>query len=90
MPAGAPEGNQNGLKQNRLWGETIRRAVTQADGKKLRQIADTLIDLAAQGDIQAIKELGDRIDGKPAQAITGADGGPIEILEVPWVHDRSR
>lgn len=87
MPVGAPEGNQNGLKQNRLWGETIRRAVTQADGKKLRQIADTLIELAAQGDIQAIKELGDRLDGKPAQAITGADGGPLTINLVKFADD---
>lgn len=68
--AGAPEGNTNSSKSNRLWGETIRRAVVQADAKKLRSIADKLIDMAAAGDMQAIKELGDRLDGKPNQSTT--------------------
>lgn len=77
MPAGAPLGNQNGLKQNRLWSETIRRAVTQADGEKLRKIADKLIDLAAEGDIQAMKEIGDRLDGKAAQTISGDPDAPL-------------
>lgn len=76
---GAPVGNNNSSTENRLWANTIRRAVAQGDAKKLRQIADKLIELAAEGDMQAIKELGDRIDGKPKQQteITGAEGGPI-------------
>ncbi len=76
----APAGNTNSNKNNRLWADTIRRAVVQADGAKLRAIADALIQKAAEGDIQAIKELGDRLDGKAAQAVIHAgdeDGGPI-------------
>lgn len=65
---GQPD-NKNSAKSNRLWAETIRRAVTQADGKKLRDIADKLIEKAAEGDIQAIKELGDRLDGKSIQSV---------------------
>lgn len=84
MPVGAPEGNQNASKQNRLWGDTIKRAVAQNDSAKLRSIADKLIELAVGGDIQAIKELGDRVDGKPAQAITGADGGPVVVQVVQF------
>ena len=78
--AGAPKGNTNSNINNRLWGDTIRRAVLAADASKLRAIADKLIDLAAEGDMQAIKELGDRIDGKASQqvALTGADGGAIQ------------
>ena len=79
--AGAPAGNQNSSKSNRLWGETIRRAVLQADGAKLRAIADALIDKAADGDIAAIKELGDRIDGKATQALAvsgDGEGSPIQ------------
>lgn len=66
---GAPIGNTNGAKENRLWGDTIRRAVAQDNGKRLRAIAEKLLDLAAEGDIQAIKEFGDRIDGKAPQSV---------------------
>jgi len=82
----APEGNQNSSKSNRLWGETIKRAVLQSDGARLRAIAEKLLDKAAEGDIQAIKELGDRLDGKAAQAVqlTGEDGGPVQLQAVDW------
>jgi hypothetical protein len=66
---GAPKGNQNATADKRLWRATIKRAITQGDPEKLRKIADTLIRLALDGDIQAIKEIGDRIDGKPSQSI---------------------
>ena len=82
MPAGAPIGNTNGRKENRLWGETIRRAVAQNDAQKLRALADKLIDLAAAGDVAALREVGDRLDGKPAQQLqhTGADDGPVKMI----------
>jgi hypothetical protein len=49
--------------------------------KRLNIIADNLCKLAMAGDMQAIKEVGDRIDGKPAQALqhTG-DGDSGEII----------
>jgi hypothetical protein len=77
--AGAPEGNQNSSKSNRLWGETIKRAVLAQDPEKLRKIADKLIEMAAAGDLAAMKELGDRIDGKAAQsvALTNPEGGDL-------------
>ncbi len=30
----------------------------------------------------ALNEIGDRLDGKPAQAITGPDNGPLQIQDV--------
>ena len=69
MPGGAPKGNKNAVKDNRLWGDAVRRAVMQRKGQKLRQLADKLVDLAQEGDIQALKELGDRLDGRAAQSI---------------------
>lgn len=48
----------------------IKRETTGPDGKKntrLWLIADQLAELAAQGDLQAIKEVADRIDGKAHQ-----------------------
>lgn len=78
MAGGAPEGNKNATK-NRPWAEAVHRALLAEDGKKLRQIADKLIDKALEGDVSALKEIGDRVDGKAIQAVTGADGGPIVV-----------
>jgi hypothetical protein len=77
---GAPEGNKNASK-NKPWAEAVNRALLAEDGKKLRALADKLIDRALEGDVAALKEVGDRMDGKPAQAITGVDGGPV-IVEI--------
>lgn len=70
---GGQIGNDNATK-NRPFAEAIRRAIAQEDGKKLRDIADKLITMAAAGDISALKEFADRVDGKSLQAIVGADG----------------
>jgi len=54
--------------------------------KRLRLIARKLIDLAISGDVQAIREVNDRVDGKVAQAIAGEDGGKIQhSIEVSFV-----
>ena len=50
------------------------------DSKALRQIARSLIAAASEGKMDAIKEIGDRMDGKPAQAIENGENGPLELL----------
>lgn len=79
---GAPVGNQNAVKDNRRWSETLNRAIAQDDGKRLRAAAEKLLDLAAAGEPWAVKEIGDRLDGKPKQQteISGPDGGPVETV----------
>lgn len=72
-------GNTNSSKSNRLWADTIRRAVTQSDGKRLRRIAEALLDKAAEGDIAAIKEIGDRLDGKAQQSIEQHVTGDLTV-----------
>ncbi|HMF22537.1 MAG TPA: hypothetical protein VKG24_10470 [Pseudolabrys sp.] len=37
--------------------------------KKLRQLARAVIEKAEAGDLQAFKEVADRMDGKPAQML---------------------
>lgn len=82
--AGAPQGNKNSCKSNRLWAETIKKAVLQSDQTRLRNIAERLLDKCEEGDMAAIKELGDRLDGKSAQQIihSGDEDNPVAISEV--------
>ena len=74
---GAPLGNQNARKGK--WAEAVARAVEVEDPVTRRRwidaIADKLREKAADGDIQAIKELGDRIDGKAMQALEHSGPG---------------
>lgn len=54
------------------------------DFKALRSIASKLIAQADAGELAAIKELADRIDGKVPQGLqhSGEDGGAIETKSV--------
>jgi Recombination endonuclease VII len=70
----------------------LHRHLESDDGRrnqKLRLIADKLVDKAVEGDMQAIKELLDRVDGKPG-ASTTADEGPRKVTfewknyQYPW------
>ena len=58
------------------------------DMKKVREIARTHIEKAAAGDMQAIKELADRLDGKPAQMLehSDPDSEPITKVVNQFVH----
>lgn len=80
---GGPHGNKKSCKANRLWRSTIERALAQdADPNRLRRIAEALIAKAEEGDLGAIKELGDRLDGKAAQQliVNGDDaGGAVQV-----------
>lgn len=66
-------GNPGGQPKNKIWRDAIERAVMRRQGKQdlkgIDDLADKLLEAAALGDIPALKELGDRLDGKPAQAI---------------------
>lgn len=75
---GAPEGNNNAGK-NKPWAEAIRKALLAEDGKKLRALANRLIERAQDGDVTALKEIADRVDGKSVQPISGEDGGPVAV-----------
>ena len=50
----------------------LQREAKDADGKKtkrLRLIARRLVDKAQEGDVAAIKEINDRVDGKAHQSV---------------------
>jgi hypothetical protein len=66
------------------WAEALRRAThRESKGKGspkwLEVIANRVVEAAADGDMQAAKEIGDRLDGKPKQQteLSGPEGGAI-------------
>lgn len=75
---GRPNGSENKDKPFR---EALRMEIANAgeDHKALRRVASALIDKAASGDVPAIREIADRLDGKVPQGHEGADGGPITV-----------
>ena len=64
--SGAPIGNRNAQK-GRMWNDALRKAIAQDDGKRLRDSIEKLLTLASNGEPWAIKELADRLDGRPKQ-----------------------
>lgn len=54
----------------------INEAVAGGGGTKLRAVADALVAKGMDGDVSAIKEIADRLDGKVPQAIVGDDSEP--------------
>ncbi len=75
----APEGNDYSSKNNRLWRNTLHRIAVQQP-ERLRKIAEALYAKAEEGDLNAAKEIGDRLDGKPAQVIAGDEENPLTVI----------
>ena len=47
----------------------VKRLVDGTDVKALTRLAETLVSKGLGGDIAALKEIGDRLDGKPQQSV---------------------
>lgn len=61
-----------GQKGEKFWRAALRLAVEESDKdgrRKLRLIADKCVAMALEGDMTAIKEIGDRMDGKAPQGV---------------------
>jgi hypothetical protein len=61
------------VKRQKAFTDALRVALLSGGGRRLRIIADKLAEMAEGGDLQAIKEVGDRLDGKCAQTIERGD-----------------
>ena len=81
---GAPVGNQNG-KKGKLFYDALRVALVQEDRKKLRKITEKLVQAAEEGEPWAVKEIMDRMDGKPVNTteLTNAEGDTFKMV-VAW------
>lgn len=77
-------GNANsGRKQEKPFKDALRMELAKLkddDNRGLRKIARSLIEAAEGGDMQAIKEFADRVDGKVAQAVIGDEENPLEFV----------
>lgn len=76
----APIGNQNAVRAKE-WQQALRRAMARkGEGdyrKTLDSVAEAVIDLALAGNRDAWIEIGNRMDGKPAQEIIGDPEQPL-------------
>jgi hypothetical protein len=59
--------------------DMLRVALLSGGGRRLRIIVERLVEAAEQGNLQAIQQIGDRLDGKCAQVIERGDV-PVEVL----------
>lgn len=77
-------GNHNsGPKKEKPFRDALMLAIADAgeDRRALRAIAARLLKKAEEGDIQAIKEIADRMDGKVPQSVTNdEEAGPFKMV----------
>ena len=74
-----------GSKPDKLWRDALMVVVNRAAEKgkatkKLAKLAEKCVEMGMAGEIAAIKEIGDRLDGRAHQPITGGDGGAPKLI----------
>lgn len=79
--------NYRGAKTDKIWRNALLLALHDEnykhDGEKtkaLRLVARAVVRKAMDGDMAAAKEIGDRLDGKPAQSIEAKQHSRIEVV----------
>ena len=80
-----------GAWADKAWRDALRLAVMRPASEpnpkpktKLDELALTLLGTGKARDVPALKEIGDRLDGKVPQAVTGEGGGPI-AMAITWL-----
>lgn len=73
--------------REKTFANMLRLAISEAHGEggtRLRAVADALVVKAMDGDVPAIREIADRLDGKVAQAVIGGDedDAPLKVTVV--------
>ena len=82
-------GNNHSNKINRLMNDTLKRILIQNEALRARSIAEALVTKAEDGDVSAIKEVFDRMDGKVVQEnkLSGDADAPLLIQVVTGIDD---
>ena len=81
-------GNPGGRSSEKPFADALRMEIADAgeDHKALRGVARKLIEQAEGGDIRAIRELADRLDGKPMQAVEASVDASTDPLTELFEH----
>lgn len=87
-------GNLHGRRKERIWRNALERAVKRAiadkvDYLQIDALADAIVAAGLAGDVSALKEIGDRIDGKVPQALIGSDDPEDAPLTVQLIELRA-
>jgi len=88
MKSGGQPSNKNAAHAKK-WKDALHYALVNYENKEagvkkgqaLKRIAKKVVQRAIAGDMDCIHEIGNRLDGKPAQAIAGGNRGDI-ILQI--------
>jgi hypothetical protein len=81
----APKGNQYAVKAKR-WTHAIDKALAKRSKARgieaLDELAEKLLTKCDEMDLSALKELGDRLEGRPAQSVTisGDEDNPLQTV----------
>jgi hypothetical protein len=78
---GAPKGNQNAVK-GKMWSDALRKEIVQND--HLPKLVQALILKALEGDMSALREIGDRLEGKPVQSIEQTTDMVSDVNVYTW------
>ena len=78
--------NPVGHKGEKIWRDAVMRAVHRnlkgAKTKRLETLAEKLVEQALDGNMVALKEIGDRLDGKPKESVeVSAGDGWADVLQ---------
>ena len=90
---GRPKGAEN---KHKVWRDALRAAVNELRKdedspkkiKSLRLMARRLVTKALDGDVSALKEIGDRLDGKATQSVQVDKNIQVTHIEHTIVHMR--
>ena len=94
MSSGAPRGNKNAAK-GKAWRDALDyqlknyESATVKKKEALREIAKAVVEKALDADMVAVKEIGDRLDGKPAQSVD-VSGHMVTETHEEWLERLSR
>lgn len=80
-------GNPGGRPKRKVWTEAIKEAIEEIDQidpqqrPRIKLLAQALVAAGLAGEVQALREIGDRVEGKVPQALIGDnDADPINVV----------
>ena len=75
-------GNPDGRRRHSVVDPVLHRAIVQEDYRRIRAGIERMLDRAAEGDIEALKWVTERMDGKARQPVEHSQDPDNPILPV--------